>query len=296
MKKITLLLIVFVSSLSFAQNKDVSSFKTKYLNWQNDKTEVTKTYQELIKDKAPKKEIIVAVIDAGIDPNHEDLKSVMWVNKNEITGNGIDDDNNGYIDDVNGWNFLGNAKGDNINDENLESTRLLKIFKKKYDNVSKNEVTDTIEYNLYLKLKKEYEEMRALFGPQFKDISEAKIGLDFIYKTLETQTGETLNSIADVKAIKSEDAKINELKNILIKADKKGLSRDEVNNYYKEIKALYEAHYNINFNPRGAIIGDDITDINDNNYGNPDAEGPDAFHGTFCAGIIGALVNSSKTS
>lgn len=293
LKKIPLFAFILISALSFSQTKDVSGYKTKYLNWQNEKTEVTKTYQELIKDKVPKKEIIVAVIDGGIDPNHEDLNPVMWINKNEIAGNGIDDDNNGYIDDIYGWNFLGNSKGENIDAETLESTRLLREFSKKYKENPQDSSKNITEYNLYLKLKKEYEETRALYAPQYKDISEAKLGIDFIYQTLEKITDKKLNSIEDVKAIESSTEKVNELKNTLIKADKKGLSREEINEYYHEINSRYNANYNVNFNPRPKLIGDDITDITDNNYGNPDVKGPDAFHGTFCAGIIGAVQHNN---
>jgi subtilisin family serine protease len=284
-----ILFLLTLSNISFSQTKDISGYKTKYLNWQNKKTEVTKTYQELIKDKAPKKEIIVAVIDGGIDPNHEDLKSVMWVNKNEIAGNGIDDDNNGYIDDIYGWNFLGNAKGKNINDETLESTRLLRDLIQKYKDNPEENIENKSEYKLYVKLKNEYDSIRKLYAPQYKDIAEAKLGLDFIYQTLETITDKKLNSIEDVKAIESGTEKVNELKNTLIKADKKGLSREVINDYYKEINSLYNANYNLSFNPRKQVIGDDITDITDNNYGNPDIKGEDAFHGTFCAGLIGAI-------
>ena len=55
------------------------------------------------------KETVVAIIDTGVDYNHEDLRDVLWVNKGEIPGNGIDDDKNGYIDDINGWNFYDNS-------------------------------------------------------------------------------------------------------------------------------------------------------------------------------------------
>jgi len=64
---------------------------------------LNKAYSELVKAKS--KTIIVAVIDSGIDIEHEDLAGKIWINDDEIPGNGIDDDNNGYIDDVNGWNF-----------------------------------------------------------------------------------------------------------------------------------------------------------------------------------------------
>lgn len=52
--------------------------------------------------------VVVAVIDTGVDIKHEDLKDNIWTNRNEIPGNGVDDDNNGFIDDVNGWNFNNN--------------------------------------------------------------------------------------------------------------------------------------------------------------------------------------------
>jgi subtilisin family serine protease len=51
------------------------------------------------------KEVVVALIDTGVDYTHEDLQNAIWVNEDEITGNGVDDDGNGYIDDVYGWNF-----------------------------------------------------------------------------------------------------------------------------------------------------------------------------------------------
>ena len=80
---------------------------------------VEKTYSEIIKDKKGKK-VIVAVIDSGIDIDHEDLDDVIWVNKKEVPGNDVDDDKNGYVDDVHGWNFLGNAYN-----EQLEYVRLI---------------------------------------------------------------------------------------------------------------------------------------------------------------------------
>jgi subtilisin len=54
------------------------------------------------------KGVVVAVVDSGVDRNHDDLKNNIWTNSKEIAGNGIDDDANGYVDDFNGWNFDGN--------------------------------------------------------------------------------------------------------------------------------------------------------------------------------------------
>lgn len=56
------------------------------------------------------KQVIVGVIDTGIDYNHEDLKTNMWINSGEIQNNNIDDDNNGYVDDYYGWDFFNNDR------------------------------------------------------------------------------------------------------------------------------------------------------------------------------------------
>src|SRR6187431_933754 len=81
---------------------------------------VDKAYAELLKGKKGVK-VIVGVVDSGVDIEHEDLKPIVWTNKKEIAGNGIDDDKNGFIDDIHGWNFLGDAVH-----ETLEMTRIVK--------------------------------------------------------------------------------------------------------------------------------------------------------------------------
>ena len=83
-----------------------------------------RAYNELLKDKKPKKTVVVAVIDSGVEPDHADLKDVMWVNEDETAGNGTDDDGNGYIDDVHGWNFIGGKNGENVNYDSYELTRV----------------------------------------------------------------------------------------------------------------------------------------------------------------------------
>ena len=74
---------------------------------------VDKTYAELLPGKKGS-QVIVAVIDSGVDINHPDLKNKIWTNPKEIAGNGKDDDNNGYIDDIHGWNFLGDIEEEHL--------------------------------------------------------------------------------------------------------------------------------------------------------------------------------------
>ncbi len=84
--------------------------------------------------------VIVVVIDTGVDTTQEDLKNVLWKNPKEIPGNGIDDDGNGYIDDVYGWNFLGGKDGRNIKKESFEVSRVYHKYKPKLINISKHSV------------------------------------------------------------------------------------------------------------------------------------------------------------
>ena len=140
MKKIILVLITLLtfscSSIKFSNDYLTSLPNTSKLNfedvikknWHNLDLEkdsvpgmsVERAYKELVKDLKAKK-VIVAVIDAGIDTNHEDLTNLIWVNDKEIPNNLIDDDKNGYIDDINGWNFLGESYN-----ETLEMTRIIR--------------------------------------------------------------------------------------------------------------------------------------------------------------------------
>ncbi|MEO0901952.1 MAG: S8 family serine peptidase, partial [Bacteroidota bacterium] len=82
---------------------------------------VDKAYREIIKNRKGKK-VVVAVIDSGIDLEHEDLDDVLWTNTDEKPNNGKDDDSNGYVDDIHGYNFLGESYN-----EQLEYARMLRL-------------------------------------------------------------------------------------------------------------------------------------------------------------------------
>jgi len=133
-------------------------------NWYNGKgpgMNTEKAYK-MLKNRETET-VVVAIIDSGVDIEHEDLQGRIWVNEDEIAGNGIDDDNNGYIDDVHGWNFLGNANGENANDIRLEMTRIYADLDKKYGSmpVSIANEQDEEEYDLYLEVKGKVESQRA---------------------------------------------------------------------------------------------------------------------------------------
>jgi cell wall-associated protease len=170
--KLSFLLIALgLYNFSYAQESD------KIINWYNGKGPGMETdlAYKMLKKKKPNT-VVVAVIDSGVDVEHEDLEGKIWLNSDEIAGNGIDDDNNGYIDDIHGWNFLGNANGENIDATRLEKTRIYAKLKFKYDGVDASSVENQEEYELYLKVKEEvnetYQSMKAEYK-EYKDIIDA---------------------------------------------------------------------------------------------------------------------------
>ena len=251
--------------------------------------------------------VVVAIIDSGVDIEHEDLAANVWVNTDEIPGNKIDDDKNGYVDDVNGWNFIGNADGTNINGETLEVTRLYASLRGKYGDANPNLLTkdQKEEYNRFLKYKEEVETKRSaaqanldgiesqrtiiggLFDSMIGEFGNVQLGQEFFDTTalqIPDQFKDALMEMAAGYAVENNEAPDFETL--------KGIVDDEVSNGLDYFKSQANFHYNPDFKSR-EIIGDNYRDQEERYYGNNDVEGPDSFHGTHVAGIVGAVRGNS---
>ena len=133
MKSIGKILLLFMSSVCLS-----SLLQGQTVNWYHgERTDSTRfnintdaVYEKILKNRQGSK-VVVAVIDSGVDIEHEDLKDVIWINRDEIPGNQIDDDRNGYVDDINGWNFIGGRDGRHVGDDTLEVTRYYVELRKK---------------------------------------------------------------------------------------------------------------------------------------------------------------------
>jgi subtilisin family serine protease len=236
--------------------------------------------------------VIVAVIDGGVDFNHEDLKENMWINNNEIPDNGIDDDKNGYIDDIHGWNFLGNAKGENIAHENLEITRIYKKYHQKFSTVKKSTLSDEEKefYELYKEAAKKYEK-------SLKDAQRQKSGFEK-YKNKYHNAYQTLTNVLqtdsiamnDLDSLKEADKTYKKEMKTIYNFVKYGINEKIFEEIESHIDIVLDYHLNTDYNPR-TIIGDDVTDMSET-YGNNNVYGPEAFHGTFVSGIIAAKRNN----
>lgn len=259
---------------------------------------VDKAYNEIIKNNKGKT-VIVAVLDSGVDIYHEDLDGVIWTNKDEIPKNGKDDDHNGYVDDVHGWNFLGDAVK-----ENMEYVRIYKKLKSKYENKPESAIStaDREEYEQYKAAKAEYEK-------EFQETKQTKER----YEQIREQLIAAHNAVS--AQLGTEDYTKEQLSNM--PADSQPLSRykamlmqiqENVNeNIPEALKELNDAidyysdrltsHFNLDLNGR-AVVGDDPYNINDRDYGDnrvwgPNADKEDVKHGTHVSGIIAAERNNN---
>ncbi len=240
--------------------------------------------------------VIVAVLDGGVDYMHEDLKNVMWNNPKEIPGNNIDDDRNGYIDDVYGWNFLGGRDGKNVNQDNLEITRIVRAKKNKFANtdVSKLKGKDKKEYEEYLQMKKDVDTERQNAENSLKLYTEMQNKIVSSEKKLKAYFGKDEITLEQLNLIKDSDSpEIKEAVGIMSNALKNGFSAKDLQGAIDHFKGRAEYQYNMDFNPR-SIVGDKYNNSNERYYGNADIKGPAAFHGTHVAGIIAADRTNAK--
>lgn len=236
--------------------------------------------------------VVVAVLDSGVDPKHEDLRDVMWTNPGEIPGNGIDDDGNGYIDDVHGWNFLGGKDGKNVGPDNLEVVRLYRTFHARFQNAAPANISkaDKKDYEKY----KEYEDVIAQKRKEAKQNIELYGQIAEAFEALAKSFDKDLFEVTveDIAKIKSNKPSITRATRVAMSIMGDGgtsfgeIKRD-LDEYYEQVYNQYHYHYNTDFDPRH-IIGDNYADVNERFYGNNDVQGPDAEHGTHVAGIIGA--------
>ena len=285
MKKIILLLITLLtfscSSIKFSNDYLTSLPNTSKLNfedttrknWHNldfeidsvPGTSVERAYKELLKDIDGSK-VIVAIIDTGLDIKHENLSNNIWINNNEII-NGLDDDNNGYVDDINGWNYLGSSYN-----ETREMTRLLR------DNRVNNRKYSLVEEEIKKEIKKSNDQLNILnYYIQILEDSKEIIG-----EYLDNDK----YSIEDVNKIETEDEKLNRAKNIYKDFESYGYSKEYLNEGIEQYNDFINYHFNSDFN--GRTTNDNIYDINDTDYGDSNINNikDSESHSTHVSGII----------
>ena len=291
----TLVVAVCLSSYAQSSKKSVSN------GWHlkdNYGISIDKAYQFVNGKKS--QTVVVAVIDSGIDTTHEDLKPILWTNSKEIPGNGIDDDGNGYVDDIHGWNFLGGRDGKNVEKDSYEAARVYHLYKSRFEGLkdpSTLSKEDQELYNTWLKAKADVTkgvDQNELFF--IKRLFPSLKRGDSVIK-LELKKEEYNGN--DLKPYKPTDKDAVVTRNVILNISEGNNNNFEITN--KEILEGIEGDIqkaeSIDTAPkdyRRDVVKDNEGDINDKFYGNNNIMTSTALHGTHVSGIIGAVRNNGK--
>lgn len=274
-------------------HKDFSTTKVYGVNTEN-------AYKFLESKGLKPKTVLVGVLDSGVQVDHPGLVKNIWTNPNEVPNNGKDDDGNGYIDDIHGWSFIGGKNGD-IDVDNMEVTRVVAKYKPVFegDNSTQNKANQAKmpeEFAMYMKSKEMYSK-KSLEGKQSVQIyTGIQESIPTMVKMLNGKpfTAETVKAIKP--ADQNEARALQVMNQIVNNPEFAGKSSVEFEKTMREQMKEALDHftpmaqqYDINFDPRKEIVGDNYDDYSEKKYGNNHYEGPDATHGTHVAGIIAGL-------
>jgi subtilisin family serine protease len=312
-KLLALLVLLYLTGQAGAQ--DISGMEAsneeKLKNWyllgqisdSTDGINLNAAYQ-FLSGKKPE-QVIVAVIDGGIDTTHEDLKDILWHNNREKPENGVDDDENGYIDDVHGWNFLGNSNGENVKKASAERDRVYYSFRTKFEGkdivINQLDENERYQYQMWVKAA---EQMKSQ-NDATADIMVIKAALSAFTKynnVLTTEMKKDQFTNAELEEFIPEtgngrDAKTKFLNLLKVMNINETVTNKEIlkdfTDYVNGLEEDLQNRKNGPINYRALIVKDDPDNISDINYGNNDVMGPDPEHGTHVSGIIAANRNNA---
>ena len=244
--------------------------------------------------------VIVAVIDSGIDTAHEDLRSILWRNEKEINGNGIDDDHNGYVDDIYGWNFCGSKSGENLARNSYEVARVYHGWKKEFEGKKEKDVPQdkAYLYQQWLKaayvINKDYEEAQK----EQPTVNEVLNAAEMSSKVLCERLHKNQFNVRDVQSLLKDDKKQVAAASAFW-ADMFSRSADstitdasviqDIKTYDDQLTGKIDRKTKQPEDWRGEMTKDNYTDINDRSYGNNNLKAGSGNHGTVVAGTIGAI-------
>ncbi|WP_343307749.1 S8 family serine peptidase [Chitinophaga niabensis] len=295
--------VLCMSAQGFSQQKPAVPKNWQLLSYSTDSVYgigAEKAYKELLKNRKSKT-VIVAVVDSGVDTTHEDLKGILWHNPNEIPGNNIDDDGNGYVDDVYGWNFLGAKDGSTVKEDSDEATREYYRYKKLYRNPDSALEKESREYAYWKRLKERIERPSSQNKSNYKMMLKVQENLLRCETILSEYVKTTDFTLQQLDTINTADQDVMLAKSFALRLLKstgdeemtyQGFKSD-LAEYINDLKRKAENTGQEPVDKRATIVGDNLNDINDKYYGNNDVMGQFAMHGTHVSGIIGAMRNNN---
>ena len=244
--------------------------------------------RELLAGRTPKRTVVVAVIDGGVDTSHADLRANLWTNARETAGNGRDDERNGYADDVRGWNFIGGKGGKDVGPDTYEVTRL---YVRCTGGASAGTVLKTLPADERVRCAQIVEDFRRERAEAEQTLEQVRaIGqvLDRAVPILRQALGGDSVTLERVSGLQPKSEVEQQARGFYLQLAASGITPESLGEALEAYTSRVEYGLNPDFNPR-PIVGDDPANLAQRDYGNADVTGPDAMHGTHVSGIIGAV-------
>jgi len=243
--------------------------------------------RELLKGSAPRQSVVVAVIDGGVDTAHAALRTRLWTNPKEVAGNGKDDDHNGHVDDVHGWNFIGGADGKDVQYDTFVLTRLFVRCTGTLQTVTERAMP-TMDSTTCSKVSAEYARKKTEINSTLDQMRTIEAVMNRALPILKQAAGTDSLTPAKVEALAATSPQVIAARGLYLQLAQQGATPEAVTEAVTEYGVQSQYGLNTEYDPR-AIVGDDFADLSQRNYGNADVTGPDAKHGTHVAGIIAAM-------
>jgi len=250
---------------------------------------VDRAYAEILANRNPERTVVVAVIDSGVDVRHEDLAGSVWRNPGEVPATGRDDDGNGYIDDVHGWNFIGGSDGRHVDADTYEVTRIYAALHAVFAGARPDTLDAAAreEFERYRRIRAEWETERATTTRELQQTRQIEQAVEQLTALLRTHLDQDSLSVENVSGIRTTRPDLQRARSIFLQLAADNVTPDVIRRQREHLERKLNYGLDPAFDPR-PIVGDRHDDYTERFYGNADVLGPDASHGTHVAGIIAA--------
>ena len=247
---------------------------------------VDRAYREVLNAKQPAREVVVAILDSGVDVTHEDLDDVIWTNADDPR-NGRDDDGNAYVDDVHGWNFIGGPDGSHVDEDTYELARLYAACEDLAEGTRTADRPEPVTPALCGQVRLDFQAERQENEQILVQVRAIDATVDAVMGLLRQQLGTDDVTPDKVRSLAPVRNDVRQARQLYLQLADQNISPQDVKDEVERLEGLLENGLNPEFDPRH-IVGDDYADTSERVYGNNDVTGPDASHGTGVAGIVAA--------
>jgi subtilisin family serine protease len=251
---------------------------------------VDRAYAELLAGRQPARTVVVAIIDSGVDVQHEDLHANVWQNPGEVAGTGRDDDGNGYPDDIHGWNFIGGPDGRNVRHDTYEVTRLYVALGGRFQGARPDTLSPAArrEYDRYLRVRDDFRRDSTEAAETLARVRTIRTALEQVTSILQAHLGTRDLTVERVSVIRSMRQDVIRARDLYVELTTHEITPEVLEEAIDEFEKRLAYGYNPQFDPR-PLVGDDYADPRERFYGNSEVGAEDPKHGTMVAGIIAAV-------